>query len=717
MSTLTEAISKFKNPFNVLAVASFALGISALFPIDPIRSIIFVLFGLSVFFLLLTATYKFIKWSEERSSIHFYPNWKVAPKKYLFPQTLDFIGKNRHHLDMIVRTGFRFLCGSEETFDSNPDEYKKQKKASQDNIVRAVERGGQIGIYLQGPSVIVPTFSVDDSKKLRRHQVEAINSYKEILERLSGEGKRRFRLYYVNTLVDNSMTRIFGDNKALRLLFDISVRFLSKDVLSKPFVVFEPGIYDFSEYLKEFKHIASEAEEMQEFDTEKKKAIKKLHTIVRQYNHHSPTRNDRSELIVPIAANSYLTGKTSPFAENMPPACIQVLVTNDCTTHCSMCDHYKLHKNDNLVTEDIKAILDSIKAIGTKNIIISGGEPLSRADIFEILEYAKHPFKENSPYLSTDTNIDDYTFSGLNIGLLTNGLKKNGDSLNEKECEILKETCSWVQVSIDGFDQETYKSIRGHDYLEGALETLTKLRNVGHKNLEICYTIQSSNIKELTEISFKQNAFPSDIPIRFKFAHGPTRGKDFLCTISDLKNFITQWSLNDSRFNYPYLTSMLSEQFFDYEGVSSGRPLKKKMEEFHLRKYKCKALDLTMKIDPKGDVYPCCFLFDDNNSDSRFRDKYFLGTLRGAADKIVPPKPSTGQNSLSKIWFNNKVLEDLRSKVLPVDLEACSYCTRHFYQNEYMNKAESLFRQFDKYGVAEYLLEESRNKKEQNVWV
>jgi MoaA/NifB/PqqE/SkfB family radical SAM enzyme len=717
MSKLTEAITKLKNPYNFVAVASFAIGIVALFQIEPIKSIAFAFFGLFVFLLLLLSIDKLKKWYEGRSSVHFYPNWKVAPKKYGFPLTLKYIGKHGYQLDMIARSGFRLLCGNEDTFDNNSEEYKSQKRVNHNSIIEAVERGAMIGIYLQAPSVIVPTFSVEDGRKLKRHQDEAIGSFKEIHERLSDEGKQRFLLYYVDKLVDNSMTRITGDNKVVRLVFEISVRFLSKDTLSKPFVVFEPGIYDFSEYLKEFDHIAKKAEEMLVFDAQQTNGINAVREVVRKYNQFSTIRNDRSEIVIPIAANSYLSQKGSPSADEKPPVCIQVLVTNECTTHCTMCDHYNLHRKDDLSTNDIKAILDSVRALGTKNIIISGGEPLSRSDIFEILKYARGPFTEHNTQSSAAIENNDCTRTGLNIGLLTNGVKTNGEKLSEDECKIIKDACSWVQISIDGFEKDVYKSIRGHDYLEVALDTVSKLHHLGHKGLEVCYTIQAANIKELSDVSAIKNKVPLDIPIRFKFAHGPARDKDFLCKDSDLKDFITKWTLNDSRFNYPYLTSMLTDKYFDYEGVSSGRPLKGKMEEFYLRKYQCKALDLTVKIDPKGDVYPCCFLFDDNNSKSQFREKYLLGSLMGPAGKILPTKPSEDLNPLSKIWFDNKKLDDLRTQVLPVDPEACSYCTRHFYQNEYMNIAESIFKEYDRYGVAEYFIEESKKQKEGAVWV
>jgi len=434
--------------------------------------------------------------------VHFYPNWRDAPRKYRFPETLDYIGSNNLQLDVVARTGFRLLCGDEKEFENCTEIYQNEKKKNQDNIVRAITRGGNIRIYLQRPTVVVPAFSIDESNKLRLHQEEAVKSFDGISDRLLDENKKRFQLHYTNTLVDNSMTRVVmkktvGENVPLRLVFDISVRFASKHIISKPFVVFERGQYDFSEYLKEFDYIIKESTEKAKFEKSKIEAIREVRTFIDQYGQYSSLRNDRSELIVPVAANSYLKDKKSPFATDNPPICIQLLVTNECTTRCSMCDHYKLYKQNNLITDDIKSILDSIKVLGTRNVVISGGEPLARADIIEILKHAKLPFKEDQQSRLTEKDDGIIEYPGLNVGLLTNGIKKNGETLSKQDCEIFKNKCSWIQVSIDSFDSKTYEEIRGYNYLNIALETIRNLHDVGFKNIEVCYTIQKLNIKEV----------------------------------------------------------------------------------------------------------------------------------------------------------------------------------------------------------------------------
>ena len=86
-------------------------------------------------------------------------------------------------------------------------------------------------------------------------------------------------------------------------------------------------------------------------------------------------------------------------------------------------------------------------------------------------------------------------------------------------------------------------------------------------------------------------------------------------------------------------------------------------------------------IDPFGDVYPCCFLFDDNSDRNNIRSRYKIGSLRGNAGNVGDDV----HERLSEIW-RSKTLNAYRNIKLPIDPEACSYCTRHSYHNEFLNE-------------------------------
>ena len=60
------------------------------------------------------------------------------------------------------------------------------------------------------------------------------------------------------------------------------------------------------------------------------------------------------------------------------------------------------------------------------------------------------------------------------------------------------------------------------------------------------------------------------------------------------------------------LEEMLAQGFFSYGGIERGLPVEAKMHEYKKAAYSCQALDASLLIDSNGDVYPCCYLFDDN---------------------------------------------------------------------------------------------------------
>lgn len=95
------------------------------------------------------------------------------------------------------------------------------------------------------------------------------------------------------------------------------------------------------------------------------------------------------------------------------PYSVFLELTNNCNAHCLHCrENSGDSLQDELSTEEIKTVLDECLINGTKFIILTGGEPLLRTDVFEILKYSSQ------------------------IGLKTL-LATNGTLLNERKVEFL----------------------------------------------------------------------------------------------------------------------------------------------------------------------------------------------------------------------------------------------------------------------------------------
>jgi len=84
-----------------------------------------------------------------------------------------------------------------------------------------------------------------------------------------------------------------------------------------------------------------------------------------------------------IAARSLAPGK---------PHHAQWLVTRKCNYRCVGCNVWKEQDQRELTTEEIKKGLHILKKLGIVELVFSGGDPLLRGDIGEIIECASKLF-------------------------------------------------------------------------------------------------------------------------------------------------------------------------------------------------------------------------------------------------------------------------------------------------------------------------------------
>ena len=128
--------------------------------------------------------------------------------------------------------------------------------------------------------------------------------------------------------------------------------------------------------------------------------------------------------------------------------------TQACTSNCLHCGFASAPvASDTLGTEETKHIIDEIYDFGATFLGISGGEPLQRKDLPEIIEYAKKV--------------------GLNVSLITNGY-----FLDDKVFDVLVKNGVRISVSIDG-SEEINDAIRGKGAYKKALSLIEKSSKAG----------------------------------------------------------------------------------------------------------------------------------------------------------------------------------------------------------------------------------------------
>ena len=128
-----------------------------------------------------------------------------------------------------------------------------------------------------------------------------------------------------------------------------------------------------------------------------------------------------------------------------PIISLRISITNRCNVSCFYCHHDGiLPKNYEMTVDEIYKILKIAKKVGISKIRYSGGKPLIRDDIVEII-------KKTSSLNFKDVSI---TTNGTLLSKYANDLAKHG----------LKR----INVSFDTLNPETYKCITKKDYMEDA---------------------------------------------------------------------------------------------------------------------------------------------------------------------------------------------------------------------------------------------------------
>ena len=145
------------------------------------------------------------------------------------------------------------------------------------------------------------------------------------------------------------------------------------------------------------------------------------------------------------------------------------------TAKCNLnCRHCRGMAEEGLSTERAVKLVDEIAELKPSWVIIEGGEPLLRKDLFSLLKIMQQ--------------------KQLEVHLITNGMLLTHSILN-----TLKQLGVKVMISIDGATKETYESIRQGANFERTIEAARQCVQEGLLEA-INFTILSKNYREIPGI-------------------------------------------------------------------------------------------------------------------------------------------------------------------------------------------------------------------------
>ena len=220
-----------------------------------------------------------------------------------------------------------------------------------------------------------------------------------------------------------------------------------------------------------------------------------------------------SQYMQEIAAPTALGPKRNPPA----PVVIWNLIRR-CNLTCKHC--YSISADTNfpgeLSTEQVYTVMDDLKGFRVPVLILSGGEPLLRPDIFDIAKRAKA--------------------KGFYVGLSSNGTlidEKNIDQI--AECDF-----NYVGVSLDGIRETHDKFRRMEGAFEASLKGIRLCRDLGLK-IGVRFTMTQDNAHDLPELLKLVEDEGVD---RFYFSHLNYAGRGNKNRKDDAQHQLTRWAMD-----------------------------------------------------------------------------------------------------------------------------------------------------------------------------
>lgn len=156
---------------------------------------------------------------------------------------------------------------------------------------------------------------------------------------------------------------------------------------------------------------------------------------------------------------------------------IRISVTQDCNLNCFYCHREGQKGKDNKVSLDsYKKLFILSKEIGITKVKFTGGEPLVRIDIAEIIKLAKQYFTD--------------------ISMTTNGI------LLKEYAKILKEAgLNRINISLHTLNSKTYKKITGSTFNSRVIESIHAAKEAGLEPIKINYLVMKGlNDHEFTDL-------------------------------------------------------------------------------------------------------------------------------------------------------------------------------------------------------------------------
>lgn len=322
---------------------------------------------------------------------------------------------------------------------------------------------------------------------------------------------------------------------------------------------------------------------------------------------------------------------------NMKPhSCSLVLLTR-CLFKCKMCEMWKSNDDLNVVsTDEWKRFISSLEGVldGPRELVFSGGEPLLRKDIFELINFG----------------------SGKGFKTL---MPSNGYLIDKDVAKKLADSgLTEIFISLDSANPQTHDFLRGtpgaHERVMRAFEHLSK--NCPKLRIGIIGVISEVNYKEIVDLAkwvrgsqflsgiyFQAVAKPFFVPLNDRwYKESPYDflwPKDILGIHGVLDELIALRNNGYPIHNFPIQLEIFKTYF--------AHP------DTRARKAACYLGDYVINVNPQGDISLCCF-------------REPVGNIKN--------------DNIKQLWFSKRAI-DMREKMHHCDVN-CNNMVNCFFKAE-----------------------------------
>jgi radical SAM protein with 4Fe4S-binding SPASM domain len=252
-------------------------------------------------------------------------------------------------------------------------------------------------------------------------------------------------------------------------------------------------------------------------------------------------------------------------------------VTYACNSRCEYCNCWQMAEpKRELNTKEALQVIKQLGEMGVWLLIFTGGEPLVRPDLHELIKEAKK--------------------QGMNVGINTNGslLKKHAKMLVVREVDS-------ITVTAESFKAEIHDNIRNFkgsfNYLLEGIEEIKKIRNNNKPKITVRMDFTKENYKDLKHyLNYWSNKVDGII---FQPIHQTTTTAKYISTqdlrfekkdYKSFREYFDKFIMNDKRFSNLYYKEFPTF-FFTPQSL--------------YKRYRCFAGYVFGQIDPYGNVYSC----------------------------------------------------------------------------------------------------------------